>query len=483
MLGRPVLAILAVSVLLLAGCLGAGNVTTASVKAPAPPADLPRPEVAVPKFLPPVQLGVVTLGSEPGVAVAPDGTVYVVSPSVGAWRSDDQGKTYKALGKAACAFGVPACPLTTENDANGLDGGGDASFAVGPDGTVYSAGLSGKSGSIPFQLSTDKGQTWSKGFDVARKNSSDREWIVVNRTGSVFVSWRDFGSSKDRKCDLPVAPLGISCTGPPSAVMMARSDDGGTNWTMPIRVSRDGHEGPIAPDPSSAWIFLPHVENGSVVVSRSMDGGASWTTAKVGPAPQDTFDFPITTVDAAGTAYVVWNYDPNAPPVGLPLFGPRPLVVPQVFLSTSKDHGVTWSKPALISPAGKPALFPWAVAGDAGRLAVAWYEGTAPTPSDRTPNVWHAAVAMSTSADAEKPAFKESFVSEQPNHVGPICTEGSFCTLTGADRSLLDFFEIRLLPDGSPVLAFVGDNDVHQATVKIYATRMTDGTKLLGGSS
>src|SRR5439155_13812120 len=175
---------------------------------------------------------------------AKDGTVYVVSPSVGAWRSDDQGKTFKVLGKAACGFGVPACPLTTENDANGVDGGGDASFAVGPNGTVYSAGLGGGTRqdpkSIPFQFSTDKGQSWSKGFDVARKNSSDREWVVVNRTGSVFVSWRDFGSAKDTKCSLPIDPVGVSCAGPPATIAMARSDDGGTTWSPPITVSKDG---------------------------------------------------------------------------------------------------------------------------------------------------------------------------------------------------------------------------------------------------
>jgi len=149
-----------------------------------------------------------------------------------------------------------------------------------------------------------------------------------------------------------------------------------------------------------------------------------------------------------------------------------------VWLSSSTDHGVTWSKPVQISPKGVPAIFPWAVAGAPGRLAVAWYEGTTPTPSDRAPNVWHVAVAESTTADKDAPKFGEGFVSSDPNHVGPICTEGGLCTLTGNDRSLLDFFEIRLLPDGSPVLAFVGDADVHMATVKIYATRMTGGTTL-----
>jgi hypothetical protein len=94
------------------------------------------------------------------------------------------------------------------------------------------------------------------------------------------------------------------------------------------------------------------------------------------------------------------------------------------------------------------------------------------------PNVWHVKVVMSTTADLEKPVFKGAYVTDTPNHVGHICVVGSAC-FPAQDRSLLDFFEIRLLPDGSPVLAFVGDGDVRLETVKVYATRMTEGTSLL----
>ncbi len=460
----------------LAGCATSPD-TPAAVAPASAKTNLTRPDVQLPKFLPPVDMGTVTLGSEPSVAVAPDGTVYVASPSVGAWRSDDQGKTFKPLGKSACGFGLPACPVTQENDGNGLDDPGDASLAVAPNGTVWSAGLSGVAGSVPVQSSSDKGQTWPKGYDVAKKNSSDREWIVANSTGSVFVSWRDFGSSKDQTC---TDPVGISCSSLPSGVFMARLDPG-QPWSEPLKVSDDGHEGPIAADPASSWLYLPHaMGEKSVFMARSPDGGRTWQDVTVAPLVMDTYDFPIAAVDAAGTVYLVWNTDESEPNDMNGGLVANEAAIPTVHLSVSKDHGATWSKPVVISPAGVPALFPWAAAGSDGRLVVAWYEGTTPTPGDRLPNVWHVAVAMSTTADAEKPTFKEAFVTAAPNHVGAICTEGGFCTLSGNDRSLLDFFEIRLLPDGSPVLAFVGDADVRMATVHVYASRMTEGTSMLG---
>jgi hypothetical protein len=446
----------------------------AAVATNAAKVNLTRPELKAPTFLAPVDLGVVTLGSEPSVAVAPDSTVYVATPGGSTWRSDDAGKTFKALGKPTCIAPLPACP-TSENDGNGIDDGGDASLAVAPNGTVWSAGLGGSAGAVPVQSSLDKGASWSKSYDVALKNGSDREWVVANKTGSVFVSWRDFGASAS--CN---DPTGASCPAAPSGLLMARLDPG-QPWSKPVKVSADGHEGPIAVDNASDWIYLPHVDTQkSVMVARSMDGGRTWQDVAAAPLHADTYDFPIATVDAAGNVYVVWNTDPSEPDDMQGGVAANNVIVPQVYYALSKDHGATWSKPAALSPAGVPALFPWAVAGSEGRLAVAWYEGTAPTPSDRVPNVWHVAVDMSVTADAEKAAFKEAFVSSSPNHVGPICTEGLLCSLTGADRSLLDFFEIRLLPDGSPVLAFVGDADVRMATVHVYASRMTEGTSMLG---
>jgi hypothetical protein len=194
-------------------------------------------------------------------------------------------------------------------------------------------------------------------------------------------------------------------------------------------------------------------------------------------AAANTPGFPIAAVDAAGTVYLVWDEDRATPQTGESLVDAE-VVVPVTYLSADRDHGKTWSKPVRVSPEGKPSIFPWTAAGAPGRVVVAWYEGDYGTPSNRVPNVWHVAAAVSTTADADKPGFKHAFVSEDPDHVGPIRTEGIFCSLTGADRSLLGFFEVRILPDGSPVLACTADADAHEATLRVKATRMVEGTSL-----
>ncbi|HEX2021304.1 MAG TPA: sialidase family protein [Candidatus Thermoplasmatota archaeon] len=440
----------------LAGCFSeAPGADVAPAGDAAPPAALPRlPEVVAPTFLPPVELGVVLLGAEPNVAVAPDGTVYVTTP-LALWRSDDLGRTYKPIGEPACTP-APAC-VTSETNP-GLDGGGDGATVVGPDGTVHWAGLSGDAGSVPYQRSTDKGESWTKAVDLAGGESSDREWIAMNRAGALFASWRGSQGSED-------------------GVFVTVSTDGGGTWGNVTKVEDDGLQGPVAADPSSDHAYLPRAD-GDVTVSRTRDG-ATWETLVVAKGVGRTYVFPVAAVDRAGTVYVVWAQDvflPGADPTGFLLQGP--IAIPRVFYAFSMDHGETWSEPAPVSPEGVPAVFPWIAAGGPGGIAVAWYEGTTPTPSGRLPNLWHAAVAMSTTADAPGATFARSFVGDF-NHVGPICTEGLFCSLTAADRSLLDFFEVRLLPDGSPVVAFAGDADVRTATVKVFASVMTEGTKLV----
>lgn len=441
---------------LLAGCLGEPATPAATA---GPGADLAeRPEVALPTFLPPIELGTVPLGAEPSVAVGQDGVVYVVTP-LSLWRSEDHARTFAPVGPAVCMEPLPPqlpCPPGFEQHNPGLVGGGDASLAVAADGTVWWAGLGGGHG-IPVQSSRDLGESWSEVFDAAEGVFGDREWVVVNRTGTVFVSWR--GSVGDE-----------------SLILVRSTSDAGATWTDITPVAEDGRQGPIATDPTSDWLLLPHTVDGGLYVARSGDGGATWEDAPVAPVNGRPFIFPIATFDDAGTAYFVWSEDPQAPPVDEPVN--RWLSIPSVFMSVSHDKGASWSEPIMLSTPDVPAVFPWVAAGAPGRVVVAWYEGELSLPSGRTPNEWHVTVAMSTTADLAEPAFATARPHPEAVHVGALCTEGLFCSLTGGDRSMLDFFEVRILDDGSPVVAYAADADARMATVKVFTTRMEAGTPL-----
>jgi hypothetical protein len=475
MSARPLASLLLLALPLLAGCL-----------APAPAADpltpqdlaaLPRPEVAVPSFLAPIRLGLVGTGAEPSVGVGADGTVYVTTP-LALWRSDDAGRTYQAIGEASCPRGLPACP-GLETRQPGMQGGGDAAIAVTQDGRAHWLGLFAADASIPYQVSADRGATWSEPLDLANGNSTDREWIVVNRTGAMYAQWRDFGNASE----CPAPPLLALPTDPgcslPSGILLRRSLDGGATWEPAVRATDDNRQGPVAPDPGSSWMYLPVYDgpNGTIDVARSADGGVTWADVHAVEVPQRPFIFPVAAVDDAGTVYLVYaTGEPGPTGTGEPL--DRNLAVPGVFLLTSVDHGANWSSPQRLSPEGVPAVFPWIAAGGPGRVAVAWYEAEQPWPSGRLPNLWHVVVAMSTTGDRSEATFKSARVTREPMHVGGLCADGGACTTSGGDRSMLDFFELRLLPDGSPVLAFAGDGDVQRATVKVFASVMEQGTKL-----
>lgn len=415
-----------------------------------------RPVASVPEFLPPVDLGSLTLGAEPSVAIAPDGTVYVTTP-LALWRSDDGGKSFQPMGEPLCPAGIPACPGLEEYDP-GLVGGGDASLAVTADGTVHWAGLGG---GIPYQRSTDRGETWSDDMDVSNGTGSDREWIAVDRDSDLLTAqWR--GSDDDG-----------------SGIFMRQSNDAGLSWDEVVRVIDDGRQGPIAHDPTSDRMILPHQLDGLVNVARS-DDGREWEDATAGVVSGRPYIFPIAAFDNAGTAYLVYSTDPDSlAMLDTAAEVSRIAAVPHVYLQVSHDRGETWTPPLMLSDPDVPALFPWVDAGAAGRVVIAWYEAQQPVPANRLPNVFDVKVAVSSTADQPKPTFAIGQPNTQPVHIGAFCTEGAACTLTGGDRTMLDFFEVRVHPDGSAVVAWAADDEVKQARIKVFAAKMTSGLDLL----
>src|SRR3954468_4084483 len=116
--------------------------------------------------------------SEPGVDVAPDGTLYVNGP-VGVlsnipgspsnvYRSSDGGTTWTKL------------PASLK--AN-LPGGGDSDIAISPDGTLSETDL--WLGSSTVSTSNDKGQTWTA-QPVQGTVVQDRQWVTATSGGRVY---------------------------------------------------------------------------------------------------------------------------------------------------------------------------------------------------------------------------------------------------------------------------------------------------------
>jgi hypothetical protein len=130
----------------------------------------------------------------------------------------------------------------------------------------------------------------------------------------------------------------------------------------------------------------------------------------------------------------------------------------KVFFSTSSDQGEHWT-PAVaanITPA-TTALFPW-VAAYGGTVDVVYYGTTAASKDDESA-VWNTYMAQTTNDGA---SFVQSVVSNTPNHVGVICTEGTAC-LAGT-RNMLDLFEVAINPANGKAAVIYTDDTLTTST-------------------
>jgi len=425
-----------------AGCTGPATTTTSSATsdAPLPPATVTLAEL---KAMAPVLLG--NGVGEPSIAAGPNHTLYVADPFMTIWRSTDDGKSWHQMG------------------SKGMKGGGDGDLAVDAQGTIHWLGLGGSDAPIPYQQSTDGGDSFGGATDVSEGKGFDREWIDVGADGSVYTSWRDS-----------------------RGLVFRGSHDLGATWAPVRTVRADTVGGPIVHDPASDALFLPFVAGGAVSVAVSHDFGVNWTSAKVadvaaGQTSEGTNLFPQVTVDDSGTAYLVFSADNGALPTGAASQSTRY----GVYVAVSADHGATWGKPHLLSDPAKSAIMPWAVAGKAGRLAVVWYEGEMGTPSDAAPDEWDVRLWESVDAANATPQSKSALLNTDKVHIGVLCGGGR-CT-AGSDRSALDFFEVTLNGAGQPVATWVSSLPFNYpasvvvggpVSVKVYAGGLEAGTPL-----
>src|SRR5260221_4052307 len=163
--------------------VGVGSTTpeykgTASVVSGTDPAASPVTDQPM-RFSAPAMVDPQLLAGEPGVAVAPDGRVYVAAPwglQTGTslvWRSDDGGRRLaRSNGRLA---GVAADP--TNRMCAAQVGGGDVDVAVDRTGRVYFADL-GVVG-ISAGASVDHGSTWSCQAIAGSGINDDRPWITA----------------------------------------------------------------------------------------------------------------------------------------------------------------------------------------------------------------------------------------------------------------------------------------------------------------
>jgi len=297
--------------------------------------------------------------------------------------SMDGGKTWKSI------------PV---EDPKSLTQGDDAVY-FGNDGAAYHAHLSfvgirvarpqrAESG-ILVEASRDGGLTWNESVPTINHINSvtpfeDKPGIVIDNAadsrhkGSVYLAWTRFDV------------YGVSDPECHSQVYFSRSIDGGKTFSMPFRISDTGGdcrdsdntvEGAIPAVGPKGEVYVVWAGPLGLIFKKSLDGGLTFSKDKVmGPMPGG-WDFsvegldrangmPVTAVDLSsgpnkGTLYVNWIDARNGDP--------------DVFMSSSRDGGETWSAPVRVNDDplknGKVQFFTWmSVDPSDGSVNIVFYD-------------------------------------------------------------------------------------------------------------
>ncbi|MDX6215872.1 MAG: hypothetical protein QOG99_1456 [Frankiales bacterium] len=438
--------------------------------------------------------------AEPSIKVDDTGKLYVMAP--GSTPIGCELWTLPAGGRSATFHTPPDLGV----------GGGDCDLALTPPSAGSSVqGLAYSSLSLPnitVGASSDGAQTFSTpnplGSDIPM---TDRQWLASDGN-TVYMSYH----------------LVLSNT-----IAVAASTDGGRTYTYrgnavdvdhvaqalynnelgPIVVDTHSSANPkplytVMAAPSTANANLASaagttsaVANG-IYLAMSLDGGRTWkdTDVYVGD-PNVSLDriFPALAVDAGGGLWIAWSdlnhvyvthsltrpktggrlTDGSTFPTDTSLLGTVTTTLDPVLdaaLPEAPGATVTWAAPARVDTGPAQAnIYPWLAGGGSHRADMVWYGGTGTSIADPT-NQWNAKLAQLTVASNGSLGMVQSTVSDHVIHTGEICTTGVTCP--GTSRTLLDFFQVAMSPDGRAAVAWA-DDSVSAGVAQVYVTEQCAG--------
>ena len=456
--------------LALLGALGAAAVAPVSHGLQAQAAVAPPP---APTFSTPTVSGIQGLGYEQDLRYDSVKNVYYTSvpDAVGGgpsflWRSLDGGLSFKWVPAATAQQGkLPGCV-----------GGGDTELATDTAGNLLFNDLT--LANFSTGRSTDMGRTLAVGCESTPSSSVDRQWYAttgdITAGGSVFLS--DDLFLQDNTC-------GGHPTGNVLAIQRSpiASDpaSGGIQFGPVKRVTApcdDGITGNIevsprkAPVTGNTQVFDIHdtitfdaikIARCEVVSFLTDPSGLTCVDKPVASFPGSVMSgsFPAMAVDSAGNLYATWPQGPGARGA---LTGDS-----VIMFSRSLDNGDSWSTPVALPNTlqdGTTVLhnnsFAWAVGGDPGRLDIAYYGTPAVGTAQGGFGPGHIngdwSVFMSQSLDGGTTWSSPVLASEHFVHRGSVQTVGDGGV---GDRTLGDFINVRLGPQGEAVISYADNNN------------------------
>jgi hypothetical protein len=226
--------------------------------------------------------------------------------------------------------------------------------------------------------------------------------------------------------------------------MCATSITGGATWNPPVPAACGGLHGHVKVS-ADGTAYVPNKDCdlavGHVGGSVSTNNGLMWTSFDTGqPSPARGFDPSIATTPD-NTVYEAWARAGDYHPV----------------VVSSTDHGAHWTAPFDLATtvAGlQVSTFQAAVAGDNGRIAVAYLGSSVPVPAGLTPfdngyhGIWY--LYVSYTFDGGTTWTTVNATPDDPAQRGCIWDQGGF----NVCRNLADFIDASLTTDGRVIVAF-----------------------------
>lgn len=396
-----------------AGCFGSGPSPGADPAVP--PGPLP-PFVLIESLVAPDDNG-----PEPSLGVTPAGHLFTNLGS-NVYRSIDDGRTWQFMAN-------PSAPMPNF----------DPDLAVDADGNVWESRL--YIGCAAVAVSQDDGERWSSNPAVCPLAGGDRQYVVPTTGGEAYLYFHQLPSFHQTATKTTDYGRTWLPTGPVESPDHLLFVNGGSGW--------GGGGFHNAATGSVFFTFSYNHEPGGDQLTGTngagyavtRDGGATWETRKAADLDGRQLGLGLVTgaADDAGNVYLTWGEALGDEADDL-----------AIFVVASHDDGATWGTKVRVDSGAGSKVFPVIVAGEAGKVAVAYYEGSEAAFPDDMQGTWNVTLAY-TSDFFGGAAFSHGQMTSAPVKQGPICISGTSCT---SDREFADYFDAVRMPDGRVAVTY-----------------------------
>lgn len=416
-----------------------------------------------------------TNATEPYIAVdRADGTVWVAWQASGSHvaRSDDGGRSFVRVdpvdslstdvGDVDIAVGGPTpCATPTTNCLPGTH-------------RVYLTSIEETPAPLQTRLAytDDRGAHWQFNYLAAANPSFiDRPWLAVDPSkvsaaqDKVYVAYHDFTISQ---ISVTASTDGGQTFGPSIDVLTSNPAAETETFcnSIPSGIVADQETGEIYVQ----WITADPVQNAQGCdLTQNQNFHQVWVAHSAGavgagPAAVTTWDDHLVFdgPDSTNTDKIFATLavdDSGVPGRSGNVYSvfPDNLAAPDhydIWFARSLDQGADWSQPVKVNNDRGTHYFPWIAAGSTGRVDFIWLNSPDYTPTDAEQSPWYVTFAQTTNGTSATPKFQQTSASSNVMHVGGICTNGIFCTVTAGNRDLADSISIAIDRGGSAGLAW-----------------------------